>query len=88
MKTNLLLASATLVGALAAGTAFAQTPIGTITVSDQDLPYVAQYCEEMGSKSSLSDAFDVEPSLTAELATPNVQISSISYSDCQKAGLI
>ncbi|WP_404403198.1 hypothetical protein [Pelagibacterium halotolerans] len=88
MKTNMLLASATLIGALAAGSAFAQTPVGTIAVSDQDLPYVAQYCGDMASESSQWDALDVEPKWTAELATPHVQLSSISYKDCQKAGLI
>lgn len=87
MKTNLLLASATLVGALFAGSAFAQTPIGTITVSNADLPWVASYCESMDGK-SVKDANDVKPTLTAELSTPNVQLSSLSYSDCKDAGLL
>lgn len=87
MKTNMLLASAALISALVTGSASAQKPIGTITVSDADLPYVASYCESMSGK-SVQDANEDGPTLTAELATPNVQLSSLTYSDCEKAGLL
>lgn len=76
-----------IVGALTTTGAFAQTSIGTISVTDEDLPRVAQYCSKMAGKSP-SDASDVSPTVAERLATPNVMLSSLSQSDCQRAGLI
>ncbi|AEQ51901.1 hypothetical protein [Pelagibacterium halotolerans] len=86
MKLNALLASFAIVAAGFAAPAMANT-IGTITVSDQEWSYVAEYCEDLDGL-SVSDAFDTEPSAVAELSTPNVNLASISQSDCQNAGLI
>ena len=85
MNLNALLASFAVVAGLAAP-AMANT-IGTISVSDQDWTYVTDYCDSLDGL-SVSDAFDFSPSATAELSTSGVQLSSISQSDCQKAGLI
>ncbi|WP_421951598.1 hypothetical protein [Pelagibacterium sp.] len=85
MKLNALLASFAIVAGLAAP-AMANT-IGTVTVSDADWSYVTDYCDALDGL-SVSDAFDFTPSATAELSTSSVQLSSITQSDCQKAGLI
>lgn len=85
MKLKALLALVAVVAGLAAP-AMANS-IGTISVSDQDWTYVAQYCDSLDGL-SVTDAFDLSPSVTAELATSSVQLSSISQGDCLKAGLI
>lgn len=85
MKLRALLASTAILAGLAAP-AMAHS-IGTISVNDQDWGYVVQYCDTL-SGLSVSDAFDKQPSITAELMTRSVTLSSLSQSDCQKAGLI
>ena len=87
MKLKALLASLVVAGAGIAAPAFAANSIGTVTVSDQDWPYVVQYCEDLDGKTP-SEAFDIQPSRYAELVTQSVQLSSLQQSDCQAAGLI
>ncbi|MBN16341.1 hypothetical protein V6617_07335 [Pelagibacterium nitratireducens] len=85
MKLKALLASVAVVAGLAAPAMAAN--IGTVSVSDADWTYVTDYCDSLDGL-SVSDAFDFSPSTTAELSTASVQLSSITQSDCEKAGLI
>jgi len=88
MKLNALLASLVVAGAGFAVPAMAANTIGTVTtVSDEDWPYVVEYCEDLDGLSP-SEAFDFEPSRYAELVTSSIQLSSIKLSDCEQAGLI
>lgn len=81
--------------ALAAGlafstSAFAQTEIGTITVSDEDLPLVEAYCNDLALSDATGDSGtqpDAEPSPTAEVTT-DVQLDSLTLQDCEDAGLV
>jgi len=87
MKLNALLASLVVAAAGIAAPAFAANSIGTITVSDEDWPYVVEYCEDLDGKTP-SEAFEFQPNRYAELVTKSVQLSSIQQSDCERAGLI
>ena len=69
-----------------AGPALAQTRVGTIAVSDQGLPYVIRYCEEIAGMSA-EEKMDYTPPLSWEVAS-GVHLISIQRSDCEAAGLI
>ncbi|MCD7060038.1 hypothetical protein [Pelagibacterium xiamenense] len=70
--------------------AFAQTPIGTITVTDEQLPHVQAYCEDLAGEHSDadSDSDDSEAGPLEEVQTPNIDLSSITIDDCEEAGLV
>lgn len=81
-----------LLAGLAFGTgAFAQTTVGTITVSDEDLPHVQSYCEDLAEEregvNGDQESDDAEPSPLEEVQT-DVDLTSITISDCEEAGLI
>lgn len=88
MKLNALLASLVVAGAGFAVPALAANTIGTVTtVSDEDWPYVVEYCEDLDGLTP-TEAFEKQPSRYAELVTTTIQLSSITQSDCERAGLI
>ncbi|WP_404403197.1 hypothetical protein [Pelagibacterium halotolerans] len=89
MIAKALVAPFALLAGLALGTgAFAQTEVGTIVVSDMELPYVQQYCEDLADAGLGSDPEEREPSPLEEVRTPGVVLGSLHISDCKEAGLI
>lgn len=80
-----ILAIALALGAFPAA-AFAQTTVGGVHVSEAGLPYVADYCEELASKSPM-DAYEHKPS-RAQAAASGIDLNSLQLSDCQRAGLV
>ena len=67
-------------------TAFAQTTIGTVQVSDQGLPYVIDYCQDLADLDA-ADRYDHDPSLAASVAS-GISLKTVQFDDCQRAGLI
>lgn len=61
--------------------------IGGINVSAHDWAYVQDYCATLEAD-GIADAADEEPSTPAELSTPTIELRSVTYADCQAAGLI
>ncbi|WP_127143282.1 hypothetical protein [Pelagibacterium montanilacus] len=71
------------------GAAMAQTMVGTIEVSDEDLPVVEQYCNHLENAYDMEDGAtipDFEATVEQEVAV-NVELDSITRDDCIEAGL-
>lgn len=84
MKRIALIASIAFTAGLA-GPAFAQD-IGGVTVSAEDWPYVEEYCATL-SDDGVAASANEEPSSPAQLTTTTIDLSTVTYADCDAAGL-
>lgn len=84
-KTSKILAVALALGTLPVA-AFAQTPVGTVHVTDAGMPAVIDYCEELATMSPW-DGFNHRPS-HAQTVASGIYLQSIQLADCQRAGLV
>ena len=99
---SVLSATALLAGIAFSGSAFAQTMVGTLDVSDENLPFVQTQCDAL----ALEALENVEPTVestepeadpseaeateeqAANEAPADLDLSMITLEDCKAAGLV
>lgn len=87
-------------GLALSGAAFAQTVVGGNTITDEQLPYVQSYCDELAAREAAADqsaTSDGDLAEREEIANEisgsegvfvGFNLSTLTATDCREAGLI
>tara|TARA_R110002020_G_scaffold40009_14_gene118402 strand:- start:385 stop:732 length:348 start_codon:yes stop_codon:yes gene_type:complete len=100
--TNIVSATALAVALGFSGSAFAETSVGGVTVSDEDLPRVTAYCQQLQDDTLTEPAGDDDEAASAganssesepspngtDQALTTVDMSTIDLQGCMDAGLV
>ena len=102
MNRSLISAFALSAAMLFSGAAMAQTVVGGVTVSAEDLPKVQAACDTLAAKENVGSAPSAETSTTESAdatagetdaginatTTTSIDLALLTYESCKEAGLV